>query len=63
LVERIRVEHASGTSLGEIVRRLNADRLRTAQGGRQWWPSTVRGVLARPSPPKAEGVDHIGTTL
>lgn len=47
LVERIRVEHAGDSSLGEIARRLNADRVPTAQGGRRWWPSTVRGVLAR----------------
>jgi len=51
LVERIRVEHAGGSSLGEIARRLNADRAPTAQGGRQWWPSTVRSVLVRSSAP------------
>ena len=49
LVERIRAEHTGGSSLGEIARRLNADRARTAQGGRQWWPSTVRSILARSS--------------
>lgn len=47
LAARIKAEHASGTSLGEIARRLNAERVVTAQGGRQWWPSTVRTVLAR----------------
>jgi hypothetical protein len=57
LVERIRVEHASGSSLGEIARRLNADRAPTAQGGRQWWPSTVRNVLARSSPPESSQSD------
>jgi hypothetical protein len=51
LVERIKTEHANGSSLGEIARGLNADGARTAQGGRQWWPSTVRSVLARPNPP------------
>ena len=50
LLERIRAEHAGGSSLGEIARRLNADRVSTAQGGRQWWPSTVRSVLVRSSP-------------
>jgi hypothetical protein len=50
LVERIRGEHAGGSSLGEIARRLNADRAPTAQGGRQWWPSTVRSILARTGP-------------
>ncbi len=47
---RIRAEHAGGSSLGEIARRLNADRLPTSQGGRQWWPSTVRSVLVRSRP-------------
>src|ERR671936_233892 len=47
LVARIRSEHASGHSLGQIARELNAEGLRTAQGGRQWWPSTVRSVLVR----------------
>jgi hypothetical protein len=47
LVERIGAERAGGGSLGEIARRLNADRVPTAQGGRQWWPSTVRSILAR----------------
>jgi hypothetical protein len=50
LVERIRAEHAGGSSLGEIARRLNGDRVRTAQGGQQWWPSTVRSSLARAGP-------------
>src|SRR6266542_6019899 len=50
LVARIDDEHAQGRSLGEIARGLNADRVRTAQGGRQWWPSTVRSVLCRSSP-------------
>jgi hypothetical protein len=50
VVERIRAEHASGRSLGEITRGLNADGVKTAQGGRQWWPSTVRSVLVRTRP-------------
>jgi hypothetical protein len=45
VVARIRDEHARGKSLGEIARRLNADGVRTSQGGRQWWASTVRAVL------------------
>jgi hypothetical protein len=52
LVERIRAEHASGRSLGQIARELNAEGVRTAQGGRQWWPSTVRSVLVRSTPPE-----------
>ena len=51
LVARIRGEHAGGMSLSEIARRLNAEGVRTSQGGRQWWPSTVRAVLARSTPP------------
>ena len=47
VVARIRRERATGRSLAAIARRLNADRVATSQGGRQWWASTVRGVLAR----------------
>lgn len=53
VVARVRDEHAKGKSLGEIARGLNADGVRTSQGGRQWWPSTVRVVLVRPSPADA----------
>ncbi len=51
VVARIRNQHAEGKSLSEIARELNADAVPTSQGGRQWWPSTVRAVLVRPSPP------------
>lgn len=47
IAERIRVEHAAGSSLGHIARELNADQVPTAHGGAQWWPSTVRAVLRR----------------
>jgi len=47
LVEHNRAEHAAGKCLGQIARDLNADAVRTAQGGRRWWPSTVRAVLLR----------------
>lgn len=50
VVARIRQERATGTSLAEIARGLNAAGLHTSQGGRQWWPSTVRAVLARNGP-------------
>jgi Recombinase len=53
LVARIRSEHASGRSLGQIARELNAEGVRTSQGGRQWWPSTVRSVLVRSSLPES----------
>ncbi len=52
VVARIRDEYEGGRSLGEIARGLDADGVRTSQGGRQWWPSTVRAVLARSSPPE-----------
>jgi hypothetical protein len=32
-------------------RALNQDGVPTAHGGRQWWPSTVRAVLIRSTPP------------
>lgn len=50
VVARIRREHAQGASLGEIARRLNRDDIPTGQGGRQWWPTTVRAVLLRQGP-------------
>jgi hypothetical protein len=45
VVQRIREAHETGRSLGEIARTLNAERVPTAQGGKQWWPSSVRSVL------------------
>jgi Recombinase len=50
VVRRIRSEHANGESLGEIARKLNAEGVPTSQGGRHWWPSTVRAVLVRSGP-------------
>lgn len=47
IVARIRRERAEGGTLAEIARRLNRDGIPTGQGGRQWWPSTVRAVLGR----------------
>jgi Recombinase len=47
VVDRIRGEYVSGRTLGEIARALTADRVATAHGGRQWWPSTIRAVLTR----------------
>jgi len=32
-------------SLAAIASSLNEEQVPTAQGGRQWWPSTVRAVL------------------
>ena len=47
IARRIVVDHRAGKSLGQIARDLNADGVPTAQGGEQWWPSTVRVVLRR----------------
>ena len=38
-------ERKAGRSLAAIAAGLNADGVATAQGGRQWWPSTVRSSL------------------
>jgi hypothetical protein len=56
VVDGIRREHADGVSLAEIARRLNRDGIPTGQGGRQWWPSTVRAILcsARTRSPETE---------
>jgi Recombinase len=51
VVTRIRRERAQGSSLADIADRLNRDGIPTGQGGRQWWPSTVRSVLVRARPP------------
>jgi hypothetical protein len=48
---RIRDERAQGRSLADIADRLNRDSTPTSQGGRQWWPSTVRSILARANSP------------
>jgi hypothetical protein len=53
VLTRVRDESANGMSFGEIARGLNADRVPTAQGGRQWWSSTVRAVLIRSSQAKS----------
>jgi DNA invertase Pin-like site-specific DNA recombinase len=46
-LERIRRERAAGKSLAAIANGLNADRIPTAQGGRRWYPATVRYTLKR----------------
>lgn len=50
LVRHIQVEREEGKSLRQIARDLNASQTQTAHGGAQWWPSTVRAVLARSKP-------------
>jgi DNA invertase Pin-like site-specific DNA recombinase len=45
LRERIAAERKAGRSLAAIADTLNEEQVPTAQGGRQWWPSTVRAAL------------------
>jgi DNA invertase Pin-like site-specific DNA recombinase len=47
VIERIRRERAAGNSLAAIANGLNADRIPTAQGGRRWYPATIRYTLNR----------------
>jgi hypothetical protein len=49
VIERIRRERAADKSLAAIANGLNADRIPTAQGGRRWYPATVRYTLNRAS--------------
>ena len=46
-IERITREHAAGKSLTQIANGLNADKVPTAQGGRRWYPATIRHTLNR----------------
>jgi DNA invertase Pin-like site-specific DNA recombinase len=43
---RIKRRRKAGASLTKIADELNRDRVPTAQGGRRWYASTVRAVLA-----------------
>ncbi len=60
VVARICREHGQGASLAEIARGLNRDDIPTGQGGRQWWPSTVRAVLLRSEPPLRSSGKRVG---
>jgi DNA invertase Pin-like site-specific DNA recombinase len=44
VVERIVAERERGAGWTAIARRLDADGVATAQGGRRWYPATVRAV-------------------
>jgi DNA invertase Pin-like site-specific DNA recombinase len=45
LRHRIRSMHRQGISLAGIARRLNAEGVTTAQGGRAWHASTIRAIV------------------
>lgn len=45
VVSRIVTEHARGATLTAIAAGLQADSVPTAQGGRRWYPATIRKVL------------------
>ena len=49
IAQRIRDERTAGRTLRQIADDLNAEHIPTAHGGREWWPSTVRAILQRPS--------------
>ena len=42
---RIVTDRASGISFGKIAAALNADGVPTAQGGKRWYPATVKAVV------------------
>lgn len=45
---RIVSERRGGATVTAIADGLNREGVATAQGGRKWWPSTVRAALQRP---------------
>jgi len=47
VIERIKRERKAGHSLAAIANGLNANRIPTAQGGRRWYPATIRHTLNR----------------
>src|SRR5262245_39701925 len=47
VVRRIQRQRARGETLRVIAASLNADRVPTAQGGKEWYAATVRGILTR----------------
>ena len=46
VVARIVTDRASGVSFGKIAAALNADGVPTAQGGKRWYPATVKAVVS-----------------
>lgn len=51
VVNRIKRQRKAGKTYAAIADTLNRDGVTTAQGGRQWYPATVRAVLQRSSRP------------
>jgi hypothetical protein len=49
VVRRIERDRGRGGSFRAIADRLNREGIPTAQGGKQWYAATVRGVLLRTS--------------
>jgi Recombinase len=49
VVRRIQRQRARGESERAIAESLNQDKVPTAQGGKQWYGATLRGVLLRTS--------------
>ena len=45
IVTRVEFNRNAGWTLRRIADNLNDDDVPTTQGGAQWWPSTVAGVL------------------
>jgi Recombinase/Bacterial regulatory protein, Fis family len=54
IAERIHHDRSSGKSLRQIAADLNAERVPTAHGGEEWWPSTVRAILVRACAPASQ---------
>lgn len=46
VITRVKRERAKGLTLRQIADSLNSDRVPTSQGGKQWYPATVRLLLA-----------------
>ena len=43
--QRIVAARGAGLTLAEIANTLNSDGVATAQGGRRWYPATVRKIV------------------
>lgn len=55
VVKRIQREAAEGVALNAIARGLTEDAIPTGQGGKRWYASSVRAVLARVGPQRGRG--------